>query len=194
MRKVSAILKSAGPLSFSKPLLAEKEQGESNDAFRARTWRQHIHADADGRVFIPPDMMKNALAGAAKYLSESVPGKGKATWTKHFEAGAMIVAPIYIVDGEGRQIMRDDVASDTLFLPADGIRGSGKRVWKTYPVIPEWSGRVEVLLFDRLLIDHPEKTEQYLDAAGKYNGIGRFRPRNNGYYGRFTVEQFNAGK
>lgn len=194
MRKVSAVLQSAGPLSFAKPLLAQKEQGESNDAFRARTWRQHIHADADGRVFVPPDMLKNALAGAAKYLSESVPGKGKATWTKHFEAGAMIVDPIYLVDGSGRPIVRDDVASEHLFLPADGIRGSGKRVWKTYPVIPEWSGKVEVLLFDRQLIDHPEKTEQYLDAAGKFIGIGRFRPRNNGYYGRFTVEGFDAGK
>ena len=27
-----------------------------------------------------------------------------------------------------------------------------------------------------------------LREAGKFIGIGRFRPRNNGYYGRFDVE------
>jgi len=28
---------------------------------------------------------------------------------------------------------------------------------------------------------------QHLAEAGKLIGIGRFRPRNNGYYGRFNV-------
>jgi hypothetical protein len=27
-----------------------------------------------------------------------------------------------------------------------------------------------------------------LEAAGRFIGIGRFRPRNNGRYGRFAVE------
>lgn len=29
--------------------------------------------------------------------------------------------------------------------------------------------------------------EQHLRDAGNFIGVGRFRPRNNGYYGRFKV-------
>ena len=29
-------------------------------------------------------------------------------------------------------------------------------------------------------------------AGGQFIGMGRFRPRNNGYYGRFNVENFVA--
>jgi hypothetical protein len=29
--------------------------------------------------------------------------------------------------------------------------------------------------------------EHHLHEAGKFIGIGRFRPRNNGFYGRFDV-------
>ena len=43
--------------------------------------------DTNGVVFIPPNSLKNCLSEAAKFLSISVPGKGKATYTKNFEAG-----------------------------------------------------------------------------------------------------------
>jgi hypothetical protein len=34
---------------------------------------------------------KNCLAEIAKYLSLQIPGKGKTTYTKHFEAGVMVL-------------------------------------------------------------------------------------------------------
>jgi hypothetical protein len=34
----------------------------------------------------------------------------------------------------------------------------------------------------------PDVFEQHLKDAGNFIGIGRFRPRNNGYYGRFSVK------
>ena len=38
----------------------------------------------------------------------------------------------------------------------------------------------------------PEKVKEYLIHAGQFIGIGRFRPRNNGFYGRFKVNSFNV--
>ena len=31
--------------------------------------------------------------------------------------------------------------------------------------------------------------KEHLEEAGKFIGIGRFRPRNNGFYGRFAVDK-----
>jgi hypothetical protein len=183
---VRALLKSESPYSQSAPVRSEKNTGESNDAFAVRTWREHMHVNGDGEVFIPGAAVKNCLAECAKYLSETVPGKGKATYTKHIEAGVLIPDPVCL------GIKVETVEGEKLFLPSDGIRGSGKRVWKTYPLIREWKGWVEIILLDPILIDTPDKIREYLVHAGKFIGLGRFRPRNNGCYGRFSVAKFET--
>lgn len=176
------------PISFSAPIQSKKNTGESSDAFEERTWRERIHVDSKGEAFIPPTAIKNCLSDVAKYLSESVPGKGKATYTKHFEAGTLVTDPL-MLGVKGSQI-----EGERLFVPADGKRGGGKRVWKTFPVIREWSAVGCVYVLDPVLFDKPEKVEEYLSHAGKFIGLGRFRPRNNGFYGRFNVVDFKTEK
>ena len=188
MLVAKAQLKSASPYSQSRPVQSKKTTGEGADAFEERTWRERMHVNEDGHVFIPPMAIKNCLSEVAKFLSESVPGKGKATYTKHFEAGLLVVEPVVL------GIKADDVVGERLFVPADGRRGGGKRVWKTFPVIPSWTGVTEIIILDPVLTDKPAKVEEYLKHAGRFIGMGRFRPRNNGFYGRFTVEKFETAE
>lgn len=184
MKTVFATIEGISPISFSAPIQSVKDTGETHDAFEQRTWRERLHVDNNGEVFIPPGAIKNCLSDVAKYLSESVPGKRNATYTKFFEAGIMVIAPV------GLGVKAADVAGERLFVPADGKRGGGKRVWKTFPVIPAWAGQVEIHIVDPVLVAKPEKVHEYLDHAGKFIGLGRFRPRNNGFYGRFKVTAF----
>jgi hypothetical protein len=186
MRTVRVTIEGIAPISFSAPIQSKKSTGESHDAFEERTWRERLHVDDKGKVFIPPSALKNCLSDVAKYLSESVPGKGKSTYTKHFEAGVMVIEPI------GLGIDAKTVEGERLFVPASGKRGDGKRVWKTFPVIRQWSGSAEIHILDPLLMDKPDKVREYLEHAGKFIGMGRFRPRNNGFYGRFKVTKFDA--
>lgn len=172
------------PLSFSAPIQSTKNTGESHDAFETRTWRERIHHDREGTAFIPPMALKNCLSEVAKYLSESVPGKGKSTYTKHFEAGISVIEPLNL------GVKADAIDGERLFVPASGKRGDGKRVWKTFPYLPEWKTSAEILILDPIL--KPEKIEEYLKFAGQFIGMGRFRPRNNGYYGRFKIESFTS--
>jgi hypothetical protein len=174
-------LEGNGPISFSAPIQSKKQEGETHDAFEERVWRERLHADDKGDVFITPGAMKNCLADVAKYLSESVPGKGKSTYTKHFEAGVLITDPMPL------GIHRDKVPGERLFVPSDGRRGGGSRVWKTFPIIMNWKTQGTIYLLDPVLIGKPDKVREYMDFAGKFIGMGRFRPRNNGYYGRFQV-------
>lgn len=180
MKTVAAKLKSVSPYSQSKHHDAPKLDRELPKDYEKRVWRERLHVGDDGRVFIPPMAFKNALSEAAKFMSVQIPGKGKATYTKHFEAGVLVV------DGLVLPIKKDDVPGEWLFLPSDGIRGSGKRVDKCYPVIKEWQGEVTFYVLDEIITQ--DAFTEHLKAAGNFIGIGRFRPRNNGFYGRFTVE------
>ena len=181
MRTVVAHLKSISPYSQSRHYQTPKLNKERPDDYEARTWRDRMHVSEEGFVFIPPMAFKNCISEIAKYLAEQVPGKGKTTYTKHFESG------ILVLDGMPLPLKKQDVSGEWLFVPADGKRGSGTRVNKCFPLIPAWHGQVVFHLLDDTIT--PEVFERHLKQAGQFIGIGRFRPRNNGYYGRFSVER-----
>ena len=188
MKYAIATLKSVSPYSQSKNYETEPRQGESMDDRYRRTWRNHLHTDESGGVFIPPTSFKNCLSEAAKYLSIPIPGKGKATYTKNFEAGVLVAKPLLL------GIHKDKIECERLYLPSDGRRGGSKRVWKYYPLIETWQGDVEFIVVDETVLQKSrdgDKTilEIVLIGAGEFIGIGRFRPRNNGYYGRFEVQK-----
>lgn len=181
-------LKSVSQYSQSKAYTQDQvpkiNQGKENDSdYRKRTWRNHCHSTPTGKVFIPPMALKNCLSEAAKFRPRQIPGKGKSTYTKHFEAGVLVLEGIEL------PIAVDEVQSEWLFLPADGQRGSGKRVWKCYPLIPNWEGMVAFQILDETITK--DVFAETLEEAGKFIGIGRFRPRQNGYYGRFAVEDLD---
>lgn len=179
MKIAEATLKSVSPYSQSKHYDTPKLNKELPKDYEARTWRDRLHSDQDGNVFIPPMAFKNCIAEAAKYLSLNVPGKGKATYTKNFEAGVLVMEPLVL------PIKKSDVEGEWLFLPSDGKRGSGSRVDKCYPVIRQWEGVARFYVLDDTITEDVFK--HVLGEAGKFIGIGRFRPRNNGFYGRFEV-------
>lgn len=181
MRTAIATLKSISPYSQSRHYETPKLDKEIPRDYEERTWRDRLHVDADGFVFIPPMAFKNCLSEAAKYLAMQIPGMGKATYTKHFEAGCQVFDALVL------PVKKQDVVGDWLFVPSDGKRGGSRRVAKCFPVIPQWSGDVTFYIFDEMIT--PQVFEHVLGEAGKFIGIGRFRPRNCGFYGRFTVEK-----
>lgn len=179
MKVAIASLVSQSPYSQGRPVVAEKSRDETYEDFEKRTWRERAHVNSAGYVYIPPTMFKNSIAEAAKYKSIQIPGKGKSTYTKHFEAGILCKEPLEL------PIKADDLIGENVFA---GM-GPGKRVWKTFPLIPEWSGDVEFLILDETITK--EIFEQHLIDAGSFIGIGRWRPRNNGQYGRFRVKSIS---
>lgn len=188
MLTVIASIKGVSPYGQSMAIQSVKNTGEGHDDFENRTWRERLHVDNNGNVFIPPMAIKNMMSDCARFLSESVPGKGKATYTKNFDAGIMVTQPVDL------GIKAADVQGIRLFVPSDGKKGGGSRVWKTFPVMPQWGGDIEIILLDPLLISKPEKVREYLEHSGKFIGLGFFRPRNGGYYGRFEVTAFEVMK
>jgi hypothetical protein len=181
MRVAIATLESVSPYSQSRFYDAAKLNKELPKDYETRTWRDRMHTTADGNVFIPPMQFKNCLSEVAKYLSVQIPGKGKSTYTKNFEAGVIVTEGLIL------PLKKEDVPGEWLHVPSDGRRGGGKRVLKCFPRIDHWEGDVVFHVLDDLIT--PDIFEQHLTQAGQFIGIGRFRPRNNGMYGRFTVKE-----
>lgn len=180
MKTAVCKLSSVSPYSQCKVITEEKKNKEIAKDYEERTWRMRLHTDLSGMVFIPPMAFSNSIKEAAKYMSLQVPGKAKQTYTKNFEAGVLVSEPLVL------PVHKDDIKSEWYFVPSDGKRGGGKRVWKCFPVIHEWSGEVTYYIMDDLITS--DIFEQVLRGAGQFIGIGRFRPRNCGFYGRYKVE------
>ena len=180
MRKAICKLVSMSPYSQSKYIAEKKSRDETHADFEKRSWKGRAHWNEGGNLFVPPMSFKNCLSEAAKYKSIQIPGKGKSTYTKHFEAGVLVVDPLEL------DVQEDTLQHEWLHVPSDGRRGGTKRVEKCFPLIPSWSGDVEFLILDEIITQ--EVFEEHLKDAGSFIGIGRFRPRNNGFYGRFKVD------
>lgn len=182
MKTCIATLKSVSPYSSSRPHVTAKldsDGKESPDDYEKRTWREKLHVNDAGVVFIPGMSFKMALDKAAAFLGLKIPGRRNATYTKHFLAGVLVLEDCPI------GITKDAPEPEWLFMNSDGVRGSGKRVWRCYPLIREWQTDVAFYIADETITK--DVFEQVLSEAGKFIGVGRFRPEKGGFKGRFQV-------
>ncbi len=180
MKKATVKLTSTTPLAMGRYHSAPMLERELHKDYEIRTWREKLHYDENGEVYISSMAVKNCLSEGAKFMSRQIPGKGKSTYTKHFEAGILVPSPVKL------GIKKDDVAPLWLFVPGSGVRGDSKRVEKAFPVIPKWSGTVEVYVTDEIITR--DVFQEHFEASGKFIGIGSLRIRNNGIFGGFTAE------
>lgn len=180
MRVCTATLKSVSPYSQSRQHDTPHLEKEGHDDYERRTWREKAHYNEETReLFIPPMAFKMCVDETAKYLGLQIPGKGKATYAKHFLSGTLVMDQLPL------GITVDAVDGEWINANSDGVRGSGKRVKRCFPVVPSWSGSLDFYILDDTIT--PKVFEHVLGEAGRFKGIGRFRPANGGFYGRFEV-------
>lgn len=180
MKLAEITIRGVSPYSAGK-VFEDRERAahESFDDHEKRCWRQRLSVDAEGRGIITPMAFAGAIQTAAKRYGGKIAGKGNATWTKHFEAGILITDPLVL------DVTRETVSGQWVFVPADGVHGSGKRVWKCFPVVQKWGGTIQVHILDEEITE--EIFTKVVDAAFKLVGVGVFRPERRGYYGRAEV-------
>lgn len=179
-------LRSLSPYSQSRQHEEPKLDGENHGDYDKRTWRsKQTTAAREGKntVVIPAHGLHQAIVAAAKYSKRQIPGQGKATWTAKFASG------IAILEDPALNIDPETVQSVTLSQNADGIRGSAKRVMRTFPLIPEWETTFDVYILDNIITK--DVFTEMVTAAGMFIGIGRFRPEKTGGQGRFTIKSLD---
>lgn len=173
-------IRGTSPYSQSRQHDEPKLEGESHDAYDQRTWRAKLTLTDDGAsVAIPAHALHQTLVSGAKYLKKKIQGAGNATWTAKFASG------ILIPDGPALNIDPATVQARAFSVNADGVRGSGKRVLRRFPMIPEWEATFPVWVLDPIIT--PAIFAEMADASGMFIGIGRFRPEKGGTNGRFEI-------
>ena len=180
MKEAIVQLSGVSTLSMGRHYEVESKD-ETREEYEKRTWRERLHYNKSDEVFIPPMMFKKTLEEVASYLSIKIPGKRNQTYTKKFKAAVLVTDPMML------GIKKDDVEGEWVFVPSDGKAGGGSRVNKCFPVIHDWSGTVKFYIMDSEITE--AVFTNHLTEAGKFIGIGRFRPIRGGYYGRFSVDK-----
>ncbi len=177
MKIAVATLESLSPYSQSRRL-CDKPQKTSWDEFEQEHWKSRLHVTESGHVFIPPMAFKRSLARAAAFLREKIEGKGSSEYGKHFTAG------VIVQDGLELPETLDTIQHEILDLSPKGKRGE-TGVFRWMPLIPSWAGEVTYYVLDDTI--GREVFERHLAEAGSFIGIGRLRPENGGFYGRYKA-------
>ena len=109
MQTFTCHLASLSPYNQSYYFSTEKPLKMKPDEYDQLYWREHAHVvkagPNAGRMVIPAQHFKNALAECAKYLSMRIAGKGQSTYSKNFRAGVLcpqdLVLPIKVAQKTG---------------------------------------------------------------------------------------------
>ena len=132
-----------------------------------------LYLTEDGKPYVPSAYIRNSLIEAGKAVQ--IRGKKKATYSKLL-GSTLIVQPdaILINSTSGWEPF-----TTTAVNPA--TKG---RVTVTRPMFKDWRLEFEVIIPD----DIPEEDfAKIFDEAGRYVGIGDWRPAKKGMYGKFIV-------
>lgn len=169
------------PMTQSRQHDTPKLEGENPNDYDVRTWRNKLNVSDDGAsIVIPAHGVHQCIAAAAKYSKRQIPGQGKATWTAKFTSG------ITLMENPKLNIDPQSVNSITISANADGVRGSGKRVPRRFPVIPMgWQTTFDVYILDPIITE--QVFREMVELAGMFIGLGQFRPQNGGTNGRFKI-------
>lgn len=181
MKQFIASLESVSRYSQSRQFGMDtpKEPKETHEDYERRVWRERCHTDDTGAVFIPPTAFSESIKAATGMDSQKIPGRRNETWKKHFVAGVMVP------DGIALPVKKGAVKGEWLSLNSDGKKAGGTRVMRCMPYVDAWKGDISIHVFDDLITR--EILSHYIVQAGMLVGIGRFRPQNGGFYGRFKL-------
>ena len=134
----------------------------------------------DGKAQLPAVYLKNCIVEASKQFK--IVGKGKSTYSKLI-ASTVDVMPFYIeLEADKYEIFR---------ISAVNPMTKG-RMMTERPKYNEWAASFELLLNDEAV--PTSVINEVLEHAGKYVGVGDWRPEKKGMHGKFMITSFKVEK
>ena len=178
MKKYKVEIKGITPLLMNKPeQYGFDEQWVEKKA--STDWEKEslkkLYVDSEGVIYQPATHLDRALIEAGKKIK--VKGQGKATYSKLF--GSMVsIEEFEIV----HKIQKYETYKALVVIPS--TKG---RVMRYRPMLKEWALEFHIESEDEISAD---VIKEALEIAGKYVGIGDWRPEKKGKFGKFQVVKF----
>jgi len=186
--RVYATSMPASPYSQSAKHDSDFLERESHDAYEQRTWLNKCSTNSNGHVVIPSMALKQCIDTAAQKLGLKVPNRRGATYKSYFSSGVLSVEDAVLML-DGKPLTPADADKIVIQANSDGVRGSGKRVPRAFPVFNRWQAEFDFLITDNIITE--AIFEETIKAAGVIVGLGRFRAEKGGRNGRFNVTRID---
>lgn len=130
------------------------------------------------KVLLPSVYLKNCIVEAGKQFK--IVGKGKSTYSK-IVASTVEIQPFMIEMDNGEM--------ETFRISAVNPMTKG-RMMTERPKFSKWSATFEIVLNDPAV--PVSVINEILEHAGKYVGVGDWRPEKKGMFGKFMITSFKA--
>lgn len=155
----------------NRKLIIERGDVAKEDSVRAE---YHCYRNKDGRCYLPSDHLRGSMILAGAFVKAKVGNTTKSM--KNIVAAMFFVTPEEIILPDYDVIDKRSAVNRNVKARVITIR-------------PKWTNwEVEFILnVDNDTITTPT-IQSILEYAGRYVGIGSFRPTNNGQFGRFEIK------
>jgi len=177
MQKVEITIEGTTPLLFNKPPEYEHDSKvkvnnpniDENEEVKNKLY------SVNGKIYTPATHIRGALINAGKDLR--VKGKGKATYSKMFASMAMITP---------EALVHKKTKLDVLTVRTVNPNTKGQHMTKR-PRLEIWALDFICEVEDEIPL---EVLKEAFERAGRYVGIGDWRPATKGVHGKFMVTKF----
>lgn len=184
MKKVKVSIKGTSPLLQHRYEFRldcdERSKKKTGRKDYTEEWKAALYTDPKLGVVQPAVHIESAMIKAAGDFQ--IPGKGKKTYRDLFKS-AVFVSPELVPHGL-KGAPDELLKKGKLRVDRRLVRIKGAGVERLRPRLDEWSLSFTVEIHDDQL--HPDVVRDVLIHAGRFVGIGDFRPR----HGRFDVIEF----
>lgn len=178
MEKIKVTIEGTTPILFNRfrDTAIEGKSKKRTGALVEAEIADKLYKGEDGSVLLPSVYIKNSITESAKQFK--IQGKNKATYSK-IVGSSVDVMPFYInLDAGDYEIFR---------ISAVNPMTKG-RMMVSRPKFNKWSASFEIVLNDPQV--DVSVINEILEHAGKYVGIGDWRPEKKGMFGKFMITSF----
>lgn len=138
-------------------------------------WKGGLYFDEKLGPYLPSINIRSCLVEGAKLNKNGA----------SMQRGTVILEDKLRLEYQGPRTI-DGLWNDNRFRDARSVVVSRARLMRYRPLFPDWSVMVEIH-FDPQIIE-ADQILQSAENAGKFIGLGDFRPNKGGSFGRFSVE------
>ncbi len=140
----------------------------------------HCYRNKSNQCFIPAEQLRIAMINGGGYLKSKVGNKSKSM--KGVIAAVLQINPEEIIMPDYDEIDKRSAVN----------RNIKARVITIRPKWTKWNAEFDMLLDNGTLTK--EMITELITVTGNYVGIGSYRPTNNGYFGRFKLNELIASQ
>ena len=183
---LTPLLMNRDSIMFDGSVEPRNTKTETYPEYEERIWRDKAHTNKEGVVIFPAVWLRKALIASqglnANPIKPPNARRASATLKQNFVSGIMIMDNYPIIGAKGKPITVEDLVPYKCMVSPQ----KGKVLCIRPQILLPWSVNVLLEISDSVISE--KNVLECLKWAGRYNGVGDWRPQKGGMFGGFEIE------